>query len=369
MGKTNVRLYKSFVLLSCFIIYGLTIHAQSDSPPENYTNTTMRQWLRDNWYNGYQNIVPNSSGYAGARLIMYNTLDVLNGNLVCIYSGMTQLVPVGGYSDADAAFPFNCEHIVPQSLFNEQYPMKADLHHLAASFSDWNTARSNYPYSEIVDSQTEQWIFNTQDINCQDSAPCMPTSNIDAYTEILLNGNNSRCEPRESVKGNIARSVFYFFTMYPAYQIGDIGNINTLYQWHQEDPPTIEELTRNGLVENYQGNRNPYIDHPEWVYKAWIAAPISGIDDATSASFNMNVTGYNKTNSTLNLSVITSNNTSATIEIFDLYGQQKHIQNLEINSHIQEYQLLTQGLGNGIYIIKLNAGDSGYKTIKYCLHN
>jgi len=43
-----------------------------------------------------------------------------------------------------------------------------------------------------------------------------------------------------------------------------MGLLNTLLAWHQADPPDALELTRNQMVLNFQGNRNPFIDHPEW---------------------------------------------------------------------------------------------------------
>ena len=38
-----------------------------------------------------------------------------------------------------------------------------------------------------------------------------------------------------------------------------------LIQWSEQDPPDELEVMRNSLVQSYQGNRNPFVDHPEWV--------------------------------------------------------------------------------------------------------
>jgi len=76
---------------------------------------------------------------------------------------------------------------------------------------------------------------------------------------------------------NVARAVFYFFTMYPQYNIESIADIEELYSWHLEDLPDAEELERNDEVELFQGNRNPYIDHTDWVYSAWIDSTTTGI--------------------------------------------------------------------------------------------
>ena len=46
----------------------------------------------------------------------------------------------------------------------------------------------------------------------------------------------------------------------PAY----MGLLSTLLAWHQADPPDAAELARNEVIYSFQGNRNPFIDHPEW---------------------------------------------------------------------------------------------------------
>ena len=80
-------------------------------------------------------------------------------------------------------------------------------------------------------------------------------------------------EPIESHKGNVARAAAYFYTMYPN-KAGNIerlfkGGLKTLVQWHIQDPVDSVELERNSRIEIIQGNRNPYIDIPELLCKAW----------------------------------------------------------------------------------------------------
>jgi endonuclease I len=45
--------------------------------------------------------------------------------------------------------------------------------------------------------------------------------------------------------------------------------INMLKRWHQNDPVDAIERARNDAAFNHQGNRNPYIDHPEFVNAIW----------------------------------------------------------------------------------------------------
>ena len=44
-----------------------------------------------------------------------------------------------------------------------------------------------------------------------------------------------------------------------------MGILTTLLQWHNQDPVSDRERRRNDVVYSYQHNRNPFIDHPEWV--------------------------------------------------------------------------------------------------------
>ena len=106
--------------------------------------------------------------------------------------------------------------------------------------------------------------------------------------EIVLNGNietscyssSSTFEPRDEVKGDIARIILYMdvryeggagepnlvvvdgLTTYPYPQIGDKS---TLLEWHVQDPPDAFEKRRNDVIFKWQGNRNPFIDYPEFV--------------------------------------------------------------------------------------------------------
>ena len=78
-------------------------------------------------------------------------------------------------------------------------------------------------------------------------------------------------DDNDRTKGDIARSIFYFYTRYYRSRPTDfsLGNFNveeaTLRRWHESDPPDADEISHNDLVYAIQGNRNPYIDHPEYL--------------------------------------------------------------------------------------------------------
>ncbi len=91
-------------------------------------------------------------------------------------------------------------------------------------------------------------------------------------------------EPGDAVKGDVARMIFYMATRYMGGN-GELllnvvdevntspeplhGKLSTLIEWHEEDPPDEFEQNRNEVVFGYQENRNPFIDHPEFVEEVW----------------------------------------------------------------------------------------------------
>jgi hypothetical protein len=224
-------------------------------PPAGLEGVGLRNWIKVNFYDGEHT----NLGYSTARRRMFNYIDNHNDTVYCVYGGLAKYVPYGGTVTYPA--PFNTEHTVPQAFFNENEPMRSDIHHLFPTYEQWNSNRASHPFAEIDDNQTSIWMRLNQ------SQSSIPGNLIDEYSESW----GSQFEAREDHKGNLARAVFYFFTMYPtqAGNISQLGNLNTLYQWHQQDPPDAAEVLRNDGVETYQGNRNPYIDHPNWVGPAW----------------------------------------------------------------------------------------------------
>lgn len=244
-----------FLLLVPFL--SMTGYTQSPTPPSNIYNLELRNWLRNNWYNGFHNTL----GYSSARQEMYSYVDNEAGQVYCVYTGFHQDAEFTSYLN-----PINAEHTVPQSFFDSAEPMKSDLHHLFPTHQEVNTARSNLPFAEINDSFTDKWFIGTNDGITQTTS--IPNTNIDQYSEL---NTNSSFEPREDHKGNVARAIFYFFTMYPtqAGSLGDVADLETLYQWHLDDPVDAQEIIRNNKTQEVQGNYNPYIYTPDLVDKAW----------------------------------------------------------------------------------------------------
>ena len=194
----------------------------------------------------------NVLSYNGARDAMYGYIDNQNGSVQCIYTEYTvDNVP----SDNPRAYLYengiDCEHLFPQSMYEGTSPMKSDIHHLRPCKSNVNSSRGNKPYNESNDNQTQTWYW----LEYQQSNP--PNQNRDKYSE----SGSGVFEPREEVKGDIARAIFYFYTMYSNVADDNFfeGQKDILYDWHQDDPIIQSEVNRTWDIADYQDYPNPFI--------------------------------------------------------------------------------------------------------------
>jgi hypothetical protein len=229
---------------------------QAQELPEELEGVEARNWIRTNYYDGEFRALT----YSQARRKMFAYIANENDTIECVYSGLKKYLEEGDESTAYPA-PFNTEHVVPQSLFNSDEPMRSDIYILQPCFEDWNSARSNYPFRELDDiNETDRWYYLSQ------STTTVPTQFIERYSEL---DNFTAWEPRENRKGDIARAILYFFTMYPGYNINNVIDAAELCGWHETDTVDAIELKRNMLTEVYQGNQNPYITWPHWANQAF----------------------------------------------------------------------------------------------------
>lgn len=176
-------------------------------------------------------------------------------NVVLLYKGTSSPKSNNG----GGVDNWNREHVWAKSHgdFGTTAGPGTDLHHLRPTDVTVNSARGNLDFDDGGSESTE--------------AP----------------GNYSdgdSWEPRDAVKGDVARMIFY---MSVRYEVGDVvdlevndrvgngstpymGRVSVLKQWSQQDPPDAFEQRRNERIHaNWQGNRNPFIDHPEWVESIW----------------------------------------------------------------------------------------------------
>ena len=194
---------------------------------------------------------------ANARDTLFAKIYNVNDSLSCVYTGSTvyldpSLDPTQAAFDSPAEI--NTEHTYPKSLGSEGLP-EGDMHHIYPTRSDVNNDRGNLPFGEIPDAQTQTWYYLAQ------QASSIPSANIDRYSET----DGSFFEPPEAHKGNVARAMMYFYTMYKAE--ADAANAGyfelqrpTLCAWHLLDPVDQAEWSRTwGIAQYQQGKPNPYV--------------------------------------------------------------------------------------------------------------
>ena len=184
-------------------------------------------------------------------------------------------------------------------------------------------------------------------------------------------------EPRDAVKGDIARMIFYMATRYQGKTVNSItdpdltvvdyipsspnnepyySKLSTLLKWNQQDPPDAFEMNRNNVVYFYQHNRNPYIDHPEWVSLIW-GTP-TGIDDNNSSK---NITGYslyqnfpNPFNPSTQIRYSIPHNSHVKLIIFDVLGRiVSTLVDQDQSAGNHEYKFTSDNLSSGIYFYRL----------------
>jgi len=197
--------------------------------------------------------------YHDSRVVMYNFADCENNAIDLIYGGSTFDWKCGGSGIPSSTY-VNAEHIVPQSFFKKQQPMVSDLHHLFSSPSTLNNRRSNYKFKQMDYSQCSMFC---KDNTCSYDVP----SNPDSYS--CLGQDKASWMPIKKDRGEVARAIFYFFTMYDGVDISSVGDVNTFKQWNTQFPPSAREIARNDAINKTQGNRNPYTDDYTLVNKAW----------------------------------------------------------------------------------------------------
>ncbi len=213
--------------------------------------------------------------YAAARNVMYGSIDNHDGLVTGIYTGFTVAVDPEAADPKSVAFAagINTEHTWPKSKGAEGLPREADMHHLFPTRIQPNADRGNNPFAEIPDVDTDAWYR-------LDTIVATPLPQfIDQYSErdLTYPGTvyDGRWEPPEAMKGNIARAMFYFYTVYrseaDAEDSGFFGvQKDDLRAWNKLDPADTEEYERTCAIAPYQDDRpNPFVIDSTLVDRAY----------------------------------------------------------------------------------------------------
>lgn len=194
-----------------------------------------------------------NSSYDNAKLFMFQTADNVNGTVRCIYTGHVYNIS-GSYNGSSDP---NTEHTYAQSWFSSSQSSikKADVHHLFPTRMQANSARGNLPLANVASYSSSEVFYANE--------PWQSYRGNDGYGHTVW-------EPAPQSKGNVARALMYFTVRYNDGLIqGGVNMLATLMQWHAQDPVDASEQARNQAVYQYQNNRNPFVDHPEFVNRIW----------------------------------------------------------------------------------------------------
>lgn len=228
--------------------------------------------------------------YGDVRVTSYNGLkeaykktDLVPGtNLIWdTYGGYQYTFGKSGNSAPGAGY--NREHSIPQSWFSERSPMKSDIVHVVPTDCYVNNRRSNYVFGEVTSSVEYQHEFPSRNDGNGNLIQTAGVSKL-GYTT-YKNSTLKVFEPDDQYKGDFARICLYFATCYPK-EADDSDNATLFYdtssfpyltdygvelclKWHAQDPVSEKEINRNDGIQEVQKNRNPFVDHPEWVNKIW----------------------------------------------------------------------------------------------------
>lgn len=263
-------------LFALMLVPTLWVAATTAAPPAGYYDTvdtttpaTLRATLHD-VIDGHVKIPYTSSSTDTWNVLNLADEDPYNaGRILDVYQNRTFTKHTGGNND------YNREHTWPKSYgfpddgsSNKPY---TDCHHLFLCDIGYNGDRSNLIYDDCVS-------------GCATRA----TDFYDGQSGV--NRFSSVWQTWDGRKGDVARAMFYMDVRYAGDGGGEpdliltddagliaasatggnepvayMGRLSTLLEWHYADPVDDKERDRNDAINIYQGNRNPFIDHPEWV--------------------------------------------------------------------------------------------------------
>lgn len=256
-------------MAACCTCVPSLLRSEAGAPPGYYSSTegksgrALREALHDRIKDHRVIRYANSAGLDTLDAVKVLDEDPADtNNVILIYSGWS--VPKTNFGIADG---WNREHLWPDSYgFDEKetWPPMCDLFNLRPCDGRVNSSRNNKYFD----------FSNPADRNYR------ATAHTNAP---LCSTDTESWEPPDSIKADIARALFYMDARYVGSRLEEpdltltenvnliasgstlMGRLSTLLLWNREDPVNAAEMRRNDIIyELYQGNRNPFVDHPEW---------------------------------------------------------------------------------------------------------
>jgi endonuclease I len=353
-----------FIFLTLFLY--LITNALSAQPPENYYQSTEGKYGEELLIE-LHNIIKNHNeiSYSGLWDAFYYTDRKSNNKVWDMYSDVPGGTPpyeysffsdqCGNYSGEGDCY--NREHSFPKSWWggSTSADQHQDLFHLYPTDGSVNGRRSNYPFGEVSNAT---WTS----LNGSKVGP----SGYSGYSGTVF-------EPIDEYKGDFARSYFYMAARYnneihnwnsdmldgSSFPVYTEWAISMLIEWHEVDPVSDKEINRNNKIyDDYQGNRNPFIDNPEFVNSVW------GDDPSSLPQFSVEKINVwpNPANSYIVIS--TNYHQTASVSIYNLTG------NLIFKSEnidtTTEIKICVEKIPSGIYVIEL-ASKNDIKTGRFVI--
>ncbi len=325
---------KLYILLITLLIAELSL-AQIPTGYYDDADGLSGQALRSALHNIISN--HNEQTYASIWISFQSTDKKADGTVWDMYSDIPGGTPAytftfvsdqcGNYSSEGDCY--NREHSFPKSWFNDASPMITDLFHIYPTDGYVNGKRGNYPYGDVGNAS---WTST--------NGSKLGNCSFPGYTSTVF-------EPIDEYKGDFARTYFYMMTCYmdlvsgwssPMLTGNDLADwsANLLVQWDIQDPVSQKEIDRNNAIYNIQQNRNPFIDHPEWVEEIW--GNPDGLPDMQALYLNLWYSRHQ-------LHLKSGQSISGKLMITNLMGQS--IKSIEVNSKELNISL---NLPSGIYL-------------------
>lgn len=258
----------------------------------------------------------------------------------------------GGSGGGIECDKFNREHSFPRSWYGDgsTHPMKSDAFHVIPSDKKVNAERGNLAYGIVATAN-----YTSDNGSKKGSSSISTPGNTDDVFE-----------PANIYKGDIARGLLYVAVRYEdeiaSWQGNNAGGdrmldgssnkvfeqwaIDMLYSWHIADPVSQKEIDRNNDIYDFQSNRNPFIDHPEYVGEIWNT--VLAVDDYAANDFSIYP---NPTNADL-VYINKGNNTIKNLELYSISG--KLILSKKINTSHSTITLDNLNtIASGMYLLKI----------------
>lgn len=355
------------VLLLLLTLYAAPLLAQE--PPGYYNSTLGKAGIPLQM--ALKNVIGNHivKTYAELWEAFYTTDRKPNGKVWDIYSDIPGGNPpyeytfgtdqCGNYNSENDCY--NREHSWPQSYFNDAMPMRTDLFHVYPTDGWVNNKRGNDAYG-VVNTTGSFWQSQNGSRSGANSYP--------GYQGTVF-------EPLDSFKGDLARTYFYMSTRYygedGGWQTWSMATgaelkpwvVNMLMEWHNMDPVSAKELDRNEAIYHIQGNRNPFIDHPEFADCIWNNVPCG---DSTVGITNNDYLSKVKvfpnpavTHITVDLSLPVVDEVIA-IELLSMQGRVVYHKSIDLTQ--RQLMIDVQPFAKGVYVLRLlSKKQAGHKKV------